>query len=197
MRRRIAIAVIALHCLLLWLLVVGFRSPDDRPHEQPQLQIVSLWITPPETVTPVEPPLPETERKRSITTRPAAVTPPLPQVAVTPPLEPRPSSTAPSLATTPPVDWANEASLAARRAGNAISAPPANETFSEPPKALPKPCVPKESSLKWKSEQPPSSGSCALTLGYSCKDRDNWHLLDDMKDPQRAPSSVPHPTICD
>lgn len=197
MRRRIALAVIALHCLLLWLLVVGFRSPDERVPVQPALQVVSLWITPPEPVTVAAPPLPERTRSSAAPTRPAAVTPPLPPVAVTPPLEPRPNSTAPSVTTAPPVDWANEASLVARRAGNAISGPPPNETFSEPPKPLAKPCVPKESSLKWKSEEPPSSGSCALTLGYSCKDRANWHLLDDMKDDQRATSSVPHPNICD
>ena len=197
MRRRIALAVIVLHCLLLWLLVVGFRSPVDRP-QAPQLQVVSLWITPPEPpeqLMPIEAP-PDRRRARTSSAQPVPVAP-LPAIApVTPPLEPRPNPNAPP-ATAPLVDWGNESSLVARSAGNAIGAPPAANTFSEPPRPLPKPCVPKESSLQWKSEQPRSTGSCGLTLGYSCKDRDNWHLFDDMKDPQRAPSSVPHPTICD
>jgi hypothetical protein len=196
MRRRIALAVIALHCLLLWLLAVGFRQPDDRPHEQRQLQIVSLWITPPAPVTPVEPP-PERASESTSSTAPVAVSPPRSQAPVTPQLEPRPDSNAAPVTTAPLVDWANEASLAARRAGRSIGAPAPEATFSEAPKVLAKPCVPKESSLKWKSEEEPRTGSCMLTLGYSCADRANWHLLDDMKDPERAPSSVPHPNICD
>jgi hypothetical protein len=198
MRRRIALAVIALHCLLLWLLAVGFRHSDDRP-EPPQLQIVSLWITtppPPMQAIPVEPPPPEEASERTSSSRPT-VAPRRIDVPVTPPLEPRTESNAPSVTTAPLVDWRNEASQVARRAGNAIGGPPPREGFSEPPKVLPKACVPKESSLKWKDENTSKGGSCALTLGYSCRDRANWHLFDDMKDPQRAPSSVPDPNICD
>ncbi len=117
MRRRIALAVFALHCLLLWLLAVGFRQPDDRPHEQPQLQIVSLWIDAPAPVTPVDPPPPESASESLASTRPAADPPLSTPAAVTPLLEPRPDSNAPTATSEPPTDWANEASLVARRAG--------------------------------------------------------------------------------
>jgi hypothetical protein len=197
MRRRIALAVFALHCLLLWLLAVGFRQPDARPQEQPQLQIVSLWITPPVPQMPVEAAPTESRERSASSPRPRAVPPPTVMVPVTPPLEARPDPGASTAIDVPSVDWANEAGLAARRAGQAIGGPAPRTTFSEPPKALAQPCVPKESSLKWKSEQPPPTGSCGLTLGYSCRDHDNWHLLDDMKKPDRAKSSVPDPKVCD
>jgi hypothetical protein len=195
MRRRFVVAVIVLHGLLLWLLIVGFRQRDSRP-EVPQLQIVSLWITPPAPATPVEvrPARNTSERASSARQRPDSPPPPAP---VTPRLEARTDPDTSIATAVPPVDWVNEGRLAARRAGQAIGGPPPRETFSEPPKALAKPCVPKESSLKWKSDEPPSSGKCSLTLGYSCRDRANWHLLDDMKDTERSTSSVPHPDICD
>jgi hypothetical protein len=176
---------------------VGFRQPVERP-QRPQLQVVSLWITPPEPAPPAAP-LPERVRERSPSTQPVVAPPPQPMAPVTPPLAPRPDSNALPTTNAPPVDWANEASLAARRSGKAIGGPPASTTFSEPPKALAKACVPKESSMEWKGAAPLAdalrSFNCAITIGFECKP--NSHLLDDMKDPERQKSSVPDPNICD
>jgi hypothetical protein len=199
MRRRFVLAVIVLHGLLLWLLAVGFRQRDSRP-EVAQLQIVSLWITPPAPVRPVEPPSASSTSANASSARQVLIAPapaPAPAVPVTPPLEARPEPDSSPATATPPVDWTNAARLSARRIGQALGGPPPKETFSEPPEALAKPCVPKESSLKWKGTEPRTNGICALTLGYSCRDRANWHLLDDMKDPERSTSSVPDPNVCD
>ena len=210
MRQRIALAVFGLHGLLLWLLVVGFRQPEDRPHEQPQLQIVSLWIDPPASVTPVEPMRPAGERAGAASIRPAAASPPSLSAPLTPALEPRPDSNAEPTTPAPAVDWANEASLVARRAGQSIGAPKA-EPFSEGPDGVIKPCVPKERSMEWKGEENPGvhwhgpipvliTGNCMITIGFfACTggSKPNEHLLDDMQDPTRSRSSVPDARVCD
>jgi hypothetical protein len=195
MRRRLALAVVVLHCLLLWLLAVGFRQRDNRP-ETPPSQIVSLWVTLPAPARPAEPPLVRSTRQSAASAPPVVIARP-PAMPVTPPLEAQAEPDASSATATPPVDWANAASRAARRMGQALGGPPPKETFSEPPKVLAKPCVPKESSLKWKGSEPRTNGICGLTLGYSCRDRANWHLLDDMNSTERSTSSVPDPNVCD
>jgi hypothetical protein len=211
MRRRIAIAVIVLHGLLLWLLAAGFRQRDSRP-EAPQLQIVSLWITPPAPERPIEPLLPS-ERPSSIATSTARAVSPPAVAPTTSPLEPQPESNAPPVTTAPLVDWASEASRVARQAGQAIGAGPRPEPFSEGPKGVRQPCVPKERSMEWKGEENPGvhwvgpfpvlvTRRCAITVGFfSCAlgklPEPNSHLLDDMQDPTRSRSSVPDPNICD
>jgi hypothetical protein len=211
MRRRIAIAVIVLHGPLLWLLATGFRQRDSRP-EAPQLQIVSLWITPPAPEEPIEPQLPSEQTRSSITSTRADALPPA-VAPTTSPVEPRPQSTAPPATTAPLVDWANEASRVARQAGQAIGAGPAPEPFSEGPKGVRKQCVPRERSMEWKGEENPGvhwvgpfpvlvTRRCAITVGFfSCAlgklPEPNSHLLDDMQDPTRSRSSVPDPDICD
>jgi hypothetical protein len=212
MRHRIALAVIVLHGMLLWLLAAGFRQRDSRP-EAPQLQIVSLWITPPAPQRPVEPLLPAEQTTSSTSsTTPALAAPP----AVAPnasPIEPQPESNAPPATTTPQVDWANEGSRVARQAGESIGAGPGPEPFSEGPKGVRKQCVPKERSMEWKGEENPGvhwvgpfpvlvTKRCAITVGFfSCAlgklPEPNSHLLDDMQDPTRSRSSVPDPNICD
>jgi hypothetical protein len=209
MRQRIALAVIGLHCLLLWLLAVGFRQPEDRPHEQPQPQIVSLWIDTPAPVTLVEPPRVERARESTVPANAAVVSAPSVPAPVTPALVPRPDSNA-APTTAPQVDWANEASLVARRAGQSIGAPKA-EPFSEGPQGVIQPCVPREKSMEWKGEENPGvhwhgpipvliTGNCMITIGFfACTggSKPNEHLLDDMQDPTRSRSSVPDARICD
>lgn len=208
-------AVIALHALLLWLLVLGFGHP---PREIPEpARFVSIWIDPPQQT--VDPP-PESTAGRLPSPRERATTrqpPTAPLTApATPPLQPAvpapavPESTAPTAVPTLPEDWAEQTNLAAKRAGEKLAGP-ANETYKPPAKTIAKPCVPKERSMEWKGEENPGLhlqngfpvwvvGNCTITLGFFACTGDvppNGHLLDDMKDPNRSRSSVPDPKVCD
>jgi len=213
MRRRIALVVLALHGLFLWLLVMGFRhQPREMP---PPPQFVSLWITPPPLPEEAPPPARITPRQdappreRPVTRQqPAApVTAPLIPIA---PVAPLPESTVPTPAPTLPADWAERADLVAKRTGEKL-ANAGGESFSEPPKTIAKPCVPKKKSMEWKGEENPGLhlqngfpvwvvGNCTITIGFFACTGDtppNGHLLDDMKDPNRSRSSVPDARVCD
>jgi hypothetical protein len=224
MRRRIVIAVVLLHVVMLWLLLAGFRTRLDPP--QAELQFVSLWVDPPAPDEPPPPPTPSQRPPPQSRATPRADTPPRqpsvePQrtAPLTTPVEPVPESTAPAAISEPQVDWEAAKNLAARRAGEALGAPKAPEPFSEGPKnVIPKPCKPRKRSMEWadESDTPPSKPGvqwvgpfpvlvtkrCAITIGFfGCNlgylPEPNGHLLDDMKDPERSRSSVPDPKICD
>lgn len=213
MRRRFALAVIALHVLLLWLLAAGFRVRIDVAREP--LQFVSLWIDPPpEPGMPVESPRTAPPRKRAVAVAPSAAPPAVPVEPVAPavptvPVQPRPDSTAPPAVIAPSVDWGKQATLAAGRA--AAAAAPKSGPADKELKIIPKPCKPKRS-MEWKGDENPGihwvgpfpvlvTKNCTITIGFvGCALGDsppNEHLLDDMKDPNRTQSSVPDPHVCD
>ena len=213
MRRRVALLVLALHVLFVWLLVMGFRHPPRDVPDTPRF--VSLWIDPPPEE---EVPLPETAPRTDSPLRERAVPRPPPAAPVTAPLIPVPVApvapaavpTEPAAVPTLPADWAERASMVAKRTGDRL-ANPGGESFSEPPKAIAKPCVPKKKSMEWKGEENPGLhlqngfpvwivGNCTITIGFiGCTGGSppNEHLLDDMKDPNRSRSSVPDVKVCD
>jgi hypothetical protein len=217
MRRRPALAVIALHGVLVGLLVMGFgHHPREIPEPTP---FISLWIHPP----PEESPSPEITPQLAPSPREHRATRQQPNTPITAPLqlttpqstipvEPNPDSTTAETLPTLPADWAERWDLAVRRAGEKLASPD-RVTFSEPPKTIPKPCKPKESSMEWNGAANPGvhwvgplpilvTKRCEITIGFfSCTlgalPPPNVHLLDDMKDPNRSRSSVPDPNICD
>jgi len=111
------------------------------------------------------------------------------------------------------VDWRNEAMLAGHRAVDAATAAAKAETFSPPPKPIPPACKPKQGSMEWKGAQDDGlswagplpvykTRRCVFTLGFfACNPGwippANSHLLDDRDAPDRSPSSVPDPNVCD
>ncbi len=208
MRRLFALAVVVLHVLLVALLLSGIRV-RALPEREGQV-FVSLWfpVMEPEVPPPLrsEPLAPAAPRKQ--VAAPRAQAPDEPAVATSP---------AESTAITPPapatVDWGREATLAARRAARQ-SGGGEQQTFSPPPKTLPKPCKPKESSMEWNGDEDRAvtwagplpvfkvGKRCVVTIGFfACNLSEipeaNSHLLDDMRKPDRATSSVPDPNICD
>lgn len=209
MRRLPALAVIALHALLLLLLAWSFRTPVGEEPDQPQF--VSVWITPP--VREPEPPAPSSpQRKTTVATRQPAPAPAQPITAPAPTISP-PESTAiaPPLAV-PPVDWAHEATVVARNAS--ASSGRRNETFSPPPKVLGKACKPKESSMEWNGQSDRRvtmagvvpifrlNRRCVLALimpfcVLGSLPEANNHLLNDMGQQDPTRSSVPDPDHCD
>jgi hypothetical protein len=215
MRRLFALVVVVLHVLVLALLMTHV-APGL--HQDPELPIfVTQWIVevePPPPERLLETPLLPARTPPGASRSPARVdTPP---VAESAPAE----STAISVATptpesspTPLVDWASEGKLAARRAAEK----PGDEqptTFSPPPKTVPKPCKPKESSMEWNGEEDRRvtwagpipvvkvGKRCVWALVFvACNLSEipeaNSHLLDDMRAADRPRSSVPDPNICD
>jgi hypothetical protein len=218
MRRRIAIAVVVLHGLLLWLLASGLRN---RPDAEPLMpQFVSLWITMPVPDTPeIEP---ERDPQRDPEQRPAPRsrateaprTAPI-TLPSAPPVQTVPESTTSPVvpAPAPALDWAQRAQLAARRAADAGEAQKQGESFSPAPEVMRKPCKPKKSNLD--SAEKDETGfhmvgplpvwvgkRCTITIGFiGCGlgklPEARGDLFDDMKGPGGAPSSVPDPDICD
>jgi hypothetical protein len=95
------------------------------------------------------------------------------------------------------------AKLCAPRVPGATLQAQMDELLPPPPEPAPPPQWPPAGSVRLAGNvivqfiETGERGNCALTIGYSCADQANWHLLDDMKDPARAPSSVPDPNKCD
>ncbi len=211
MRRPIALAVLALHGLLLWLLALGFRQRIEI--EPPRPQFVSLWIDmPPPPQQPPPPPAQTPPTRSSAPTR-RPVEAPVVVAPITLPVAPVPEApVAPATQAAPPVDWAIASARAARRAGEASTATK-SDTFSPAPKLPPKACKPKRS-MEWKGYEDRTFGMtggvpyvkinehCVLVaLIPMCVlgklPEANGHLLDDMKDPNRTHSSVPDTKVCD
>lgn len=216
MRRLVAIAVVILHGLLLWLLASGMRLRPDAPAPP---QFVSLWITLPAAETPeIEPqrdpqrdpeqvPAPRSRAAEALRTAPITLpAESAPQTA--------PESTTSPVAPAPALDWAQRAQLAARRAVDAGEAQrQQGEAFSPAPEVMRKPCTPKKSNLD--SAQKDETGfhmvgplpvyvgkRCTFTIGFfACglgkPPEPRGDLFDDTKGPSGAPSSVPHPNVCD
>ncbi len=211
MRRLFALAVVVLHVLLLALLLSGVRL-RVQPEKEERV-FVSLWLP----VAEPEPPDP----LRDVTRPPAA-----PRSEVPAPGRPR-TPDEPVVATSPaestaitvpapapaPVDWGREATLAARRAAGSAGREE-QKTFSPAPRTIPEPCKPKESSMQWNGAEDRTvtwagplpvfkvGKRCVVTIGFfACNLSEipeaNSHLLDDMRKPDRATSSVPDPHICD
>lgn len=217
MRRRIALAVVLLHGLLLWLLASGMRMRPDA--ESPVPQFVSLWITLPAPVVPEVEPERDTQRDPEQEPAPRPRAPEAPHTApITLPSDPSvqttPQSTTSPVAPAPALDWAQRAQLAARRSVDAGEAQKAQgESFSPAPEVMRKPCTPKKSNLD--TAKPDETGfhmagplpvyvgkRCVFTLGFfACglgkPPEPRSDLFDDMKGPAGAPSSVPHPEVCD
>ena len=124
MRRLFALAVVALHALLILLLVSGQRLRPEPEQEVPSF--VSIWITPVAPVVIEEPdvsvPTAEAEpprlARKDEDSRSDSVEASGPE-----------PSTASEPATTPRVDWLGEAALAARRSA---AEPEKREVFSDP-----------------------------------------------------------------
>ena len=115
--------------------------------------------------------------------------------------------TAPSDSVAPGVDWAREATLAARRHSEA---PPPAATFSEPPPKPREPCRVKP--WKWKPEEKRAGIAplpyvvigkrCIIGLGFfGCSLGEPAEVasdqLDDYKKGDGAGPSVPDPNVCD
>ncbi len=221
MRRLVATAVVVLHGMLLWLLASGMRARPDAEPLPPQF--VSVWITLPAPDVPeVEPEIePERDPQRDPEQQPA----PRPRANAAPrtapitlPSEPAPQtapeSTTSPLAPAPALDWAQRAQLAARRAVEAGEAQKKQgEAFSPAPEVMRKPCKPKRSNLATAEKDetgfhmagplPVWVGKrCTFTIGFfGCglgkPPEPRSDLFDDMAGPGGAPSSVPHPEVCD
>jgi hypothetical protein len=211
MRKPFALAVVALHAVLLWLLWLGFRARGDQEPEPPVFVTLSLM-----TMAPVPPIVPTEPQRPKVAPRaqrvPSVVQSPVLIQSVAPPVatEPVPSSE-PPVEPQPPVNWSREAVLAAQAFARAEAAK--DDTFSPPPTGIYEPCKPKESSMQWKGKDDRRAGfsgglpfvrlgSCTITLGaFGCgfggTPEANGHLLDDMNDPDRSRSSVPDPNVCD
>lgn len=209
MRRLFALAVVVIHGLLLWVLIASMQRPSA--HDAADPVYTRLWLSfdspPPEPAPPVrkEQDLPDIARTDAV--------PEIFQETLAPETSPAIPDAAPAdvAAPVPDVDWAREGKLAARRAA-LDSARPQQKGFSPDPKTIPKPCVSRKSSMEWKGEEDRKVqwvgilpvfrlGNCMVTIGaFACslgKPQANGHLLDDMRSPDRSPSSVPDPNICD
>jgi hypothetical protein len=199
MRRLFALAVVALHGLLILLLLSGLRLRPDAERQVPAF--VSIWITPLSPVSPVA----ETRKSREAATAPAPRT----ALALPPPAEPE-ADREPVPTTAPRVDWMRESALAARRA--AAESTQKRETFSDPPRALRKPCEPRKSSMEWNGAEDRrygmngifpyvKIGNCMVSIGFfACElgsSPPNTHILDDMKDRDRIRASVPDKEMCE
>jgi hypothetical protein len=218
MRRLFALAVGILHLGLLWLLVAGERSKPRLPVDT--RVYASLWIAPDEPQAP--PPLRVTPPSQVEVTSDAPSSPIDPAVEPLTQLE-TPAGILPSTApvdipaispiSIPKVDWRVEAIAAAARAARKPDASQ-RENFSAPPESTSKPCVSRKSSMEWNGNEDRRitfSGPlpviklgkrCAVTIGMiGCSlgvvPEPNSHLLDDMRRPDRARSSVPDPDTCD
>jgi hypothetical protein len=113
----------------------------------------------------------------------------------------------------PMVDWSLEAKAAANRVARQSDGKQGKD-FSAPPVSSSKPCVPRKSSMEWNGKEDRRitfSGPlpmlklgkrCVVTIGMiGCSlgevPEPNSHLLDDMRSPDRARSSVPDADVCD
>ncbi|MEP7311935.1 MAG: hypothetical protein ABI859_05095 [Pseudomonadota bacterium] len=181
---------------LLFLLIARVAGPPDRQRfassEQPLLLLLDL-------AAPVDPP-------RGML---VGLTPPKPAL-VNAIVEPTPTST-PTPAPTAPVDWANEARLAARAATDGAGKSTARD-FDAPIKPSRTRCEKRASSFEWNPEPKKAGfagilpyvrlGRCVVGLGFfGCPigepPEPNSHLFDDMKNPDRVASSVPDVDRCD
>jgi hypothetical protein len=218
MRRPFALVVAVLHLVLVWLLIAGERP---MPHVQTDTRVyASLWIDP--KVSEPQPPV----SKKSRPSRPAVFPDPASGVASivesfaesSSSLIPRPSAEAVAVpgitsAASPKVDVSMEAIAAASRAVGQ-SGDRQRKDFTAPPAPSSKPCVPGESSMEWNGKEDRRvtfSGPlpvirlgkrCVVTIGmigcsFGAAPEPNSHLLDDMRKPDRARSSVPDAHVCD
>jgi hypothetical protein len=215
MRRLFALVVVVLHVLVLALLMSGMapRLPQD-----PELPIfVSQWIeevepppperTPEAPLLPARPPPGASRSPVRVDTPPAAESTPAVSTTISVPTR------TPESSSTPQADWAREGKLAARRAAEKLGDEQPT-TFSPPPRTVPKPCKPKESSMEWNGEEDRRvtwagpipvvkvGKRCVWALVFvACNlseiPEPNSHLLDDMRAADRPRSSVPDPNICD
>jgi hypothetical protein len=209
MRRLFALAVVVLHVLLVALLMSGVRLRVD-PDQEGRV-FVSLWFPVVERMLPEALPesSPSTPAPRS-TTPGSAVRVVEESAAETTPVETAAISTPTPL---PAVDWSRQGTLAAQRAA-AKAAQGEQKTFSPSPVTIPEPCKPKKSSMAWNGQEDRKvvwagplpvfkvGKRCIVTIGFfACNLNEipeaNSHLLDDMRKPDRATSSVPDPNICD
>jgi len=204
--RRCGVWVVALtgHALL-YLLLVRNAGPPVRQGafmpEQPILLMLDL-SRPAEEELPA-PPEPTRTARLSIP-RPADHTDesPAPNTAITAPA-PMPDPAA-------PVDWANEARIAARAATDGSGKPTSRE-FGEPLKPARGKCEKRASSFEWNPEPKRAGfigilpyvrlGNCIVGLGFfGCTlgaSEPNSHLFDDMSDPDHITTSVPDVDRCD
>jgi hypothetical protein len=220
--RRVVIIIftLAVHGLLLWL-ALQVRTRSNPSEELPQF--VSVWLfgarvlPSPTDIQPTLPILPQ-EPASPPNLLPNPPTPlPTMETQITLPILPKRPASPPdpsqnSIAVDTPVDWANEAALAARRYGEAANSDGVGG-FSSAPKGTRKPCAPKKSSFEWHPEEKRVGFSgllpyvllgdrCVLGLGFfGCTlgelPEPTSHLLDDMKEQPRQESSVPTPEYCD
>jgi hypothetical protein len=204
--RRCGVWVVALagHALLYLLLVRNAGPPvrqvDVMP-EQPILLMLDL-SRPAEEELPA-PPEPTRNARLSIP-RPAepADESPAPNTAIT----------VPALESAAPVDWADEARVAARAATDG-SDKPTTRQFGEPLKKPRGKCEKRASSFEWHPE-PKKAGfagilpyvrlgkRCVVGLGFfgctlGALPEPNSHLFDDMSDPDHVTTSVPDVDRCD
>jgi hypothetical protein len=209
MRRLFALAVVVVHVLLLWVLITSIRR-EPAPYAAEPVY-TRLWLNfdspPPVEPAPANQKLdPQDAAQEAIVPEPLQQTPVVQESAANAAPEPPAVS-----ATSPDVDWRSEGKLAARRAAKS-AVEPQQHGFSPEPKTIRKPCVPRKSSMEWKGEEDRKVrwdkiipvfkiGNCMVTIGaFACslgEPEVNGHLLDDMRSPDRSPSSVPDPNICD
>ena len=198
MRGVIALAVVALHVVLLLLLVSGLRLRIPGRHDPPVF--VGILVLP--TVREL-PPVPRPSAPvASVRAREVTASESLAPVAPGEAIEPAPSVR---------IDWASEAAQAARRAREPDHDPAAE--FTAAPQKLREPCKPRETHMEWNGKEDRrfgmagilpyvKLGKCVVSLGFfGCpvgeEPEANGHILDDMKDPTRPRSSVPDALNCE
>ena len=211
MRRLFALAVLLVHALLLLWVVSGMRPDLKQDAPVPAYAIQWIPLTEPVALKPVR-----VVRSRNSVSQSSVNS--IPLINEPPQTSPEPLETSSTrtpvttAASGPKVDWTQEGVLAAQRAAER-SADDKQKTFSPLPKIAPQRCEPKESSMEWNGEEDRRVtwvgpmpvfriGNCIVTLGaFACgmggPSEANSHLLDDMRKPDRARSSVPDPHICD
>jgi hypothetical protein len=212
MRRLFALAVLLVHALLLLWVISGMRPDLKQDALAPAYAI--QWIPVTEPVPPMS--------ARAIAPRNAGSQSgvnSIPSINDVPQELPESLAIVPEQASVPAVasaepkvDWNQEGALAARRAAERLGNDQ-QKTFSRLPKTGHERCKPKESSMEWNGDQDRRVtwvgpipvfriGKCIVTLtGFACgvggPSEVNGHLLDDMRKPDRARSSVPDPHSCD
>lgn len=207
MRRLFALAVVVVHGLLLWVLISSIQREDVREAEPVYAR---LWLN--VDPQPQDEPPPASKELQPLANTSAEAAPDPVQETVVPQESPAsPAASSDITPAAPGIDWNNEGKLAAKRAAQA-SGEPKQQGFSPDPKTIRKPCVTRKSSMEWKGEEDRKVtwvgilpvfrlGNCMVTIGaFACsfgKPEANGHLLDDMRSPDRSPSSVPDPNICD
>ncbi|HEV7632506.1 MAG TPA: hypothetical protein VGO41_05910 [Steroidobacteraceae bacterium] len=204
--RRCGVWVVALtgHALL-YLLLVRNAGPPVRQGAFTAEQAILLMLDlsrPPEEGLPA-PPEPARNARLSI---------PRPAEHANERSAPNTAITAPAPEPAAPVDWANEARVAARAATDG-SGEPTTRLFGEPLKPALRKCEKRASSFEWNPE-PKKAGfigilpyvrlgkRCIVGLGFfgcalGALPEPNSHLFDDMSDPGHITTSVPGVDRCD